>query len=65
MIGIGMKILMIHPHDLFDRAEPWTIRILSIAREFTRMGHSVKLCYFPLSLTVCSVSKHWTRRGEK
>jgi len=45
-----MNILMIHPHDLFDRSEPWTIRIVSIAREFVQAGHSVKLCYFPLLL---------------
>ncbi len=45
-----MNILMVHPHDLFDRSEPWTIRIVSIARELVQAGHSVKLCYFPLLL---------------
>ena len=39
---------MVHPHDLFSRHEPWTIRIVSIAREFVKRGHSVRLCYFPL-----------------
>jgi glycosyltransferase involved in cell wall biosynthesis len=45
-----MKILLVHPHDLFDKSEPWTIRILSLAREFSKRGHSVKLCYFPVLL---------------
>ncbi len=39
---------MIHPHDLFDKAEPWTIRIKSIALEFAKRAHGVRLCYFPL-----------------
>ncbi len=43
-----MNILMIHPHDLFSKSEPWTIRIESIAREFVKNTHNVKLCYFPL-----------------
>jgi glycosyltransferase involved in cell wall biosynthesis len=43
-----MNILMIHPHDLFDSSEPWTIRIKSIAEEFVKKGHTVLLCYFPL-----------------
>lgn len=43
-----MNILMIHPHDLFSRAEPWTIRIKKIAEEFRRKGHTIKLIYFPL-----------------
>lgn len=41
---------MIHPHDLFARSEPWTIRILSLAKEFSKSGNSVKLCYFPVLL---------------
>ncbi len=41
-----MKIVMLHPHDLFDSHEPWTIRIESIAREFIRMGHSVRVIHF-------------------
>ena len=45
-----MNILMVHPHDLFDKSEPWTIRITSIAKEFIRHGHNVKLCYFPLTV---------------
>lgn len=39
---------MLHPHDIFSPSEPWTIRIVSIAREFTDMGHEVKLAYCPL-----------------
>ena len=45
-----MNILMIHPHDLFDKSEPWTIRIKSIAKEFVKKAHRVKLCYFPLTI---------------
>ena len=42
-----MNILMVHPHDLFAKSEPWTIRIKSIAKEFSKRMNSVKLCYFP------------------
>ncbi|MCF7907312.1 MAG: glycosyltransferase family 4 protein [Candidatus Omnitrophica bacterium] len=52
-----MKILMVHPHDLFDRSEPWTIRIKSIAREFEKKDHKVKLCYFPLTIN----EKHYPK----
>jgi glycosyltransferase involved in cell wall biosynthesis len=45
-----MNILLVHPHDLFDKSEPWTIRILSLAREFSKQGHAIKLCYFPVLL---------------
>lgn len=43
-----MKILMLHPHDIFSANEPWTIRITSIANAMVNMGHEVKLVYFPL-----------------
>ncbi|MBN2367819.1 glycosyltransferase family 4 protein [Candidatus Woesearchaeota archaeon] len=43
-----MKIVMLHPHDIYSAKEPWTIRIVEIARQFVSMGHSVKLIYFPL-----------------
>ena len=43
-----MNILLVHPHDLFDKSEPWTVRIKNIAREFTKTGHQVKICYFPV-----------------
>lgn len=45
-----MNILLVHPHDLFDKSEPWTVRILSLAKEFSKNGHAVKLCYFPVLL---------------
>ena len=45
-----MKILMIHPHDIFSPHEPWTIRIISLAREFKNKGHEVKLAYCPLAI---------------
>lgn len=41
-----MKILMIHPHDIYSSLEPWTIRIKRIAEKFVERGHSVKLVYF-------------------
>lgn len=43
-----MKIFMLHPHDIYSELEPWTIRILSLAREFANKGHDVRLGYFPL-----------------
>lgn len=45
-----MNVLMVHPHDIFDKAEPWTIRVKSFASEIIKFGHKVKLCYFPLSI---------------
>ena len=44
-----MKILMLHPHDIFHLSEPWTIRIESFAREIEKEGHKVRIAYFPLS----------------
>ena len=41
---------MIHPHDIFSPNEPWTIRIVSLAREFRDQGHKVKLAYCPLDI---------------
>ncbi|MBP7836007.1 MAG: glycosyltransferase family 4 protein [Candidatus Omnitrophica bacterium] len=43
-----MKILMLHPHDIFSYAEPWTVRIVSLAQEFRNKGHEVRLAYCPL-----------------
>jgi glycosyltransferase involved in cell wall biosynthesis len=43
-----MKILMAHPHDIFSAAEPWTIRIKQIGKEFVKAGHTATLVYFPL-----------------
>lgn len=44
-----MKILMLHPHDIFSKEEPWTVRIRSLALEFIKRGHQVRLIYFPLN----------------
>ncbi|MBU9888722.1 MAG: glycosyltransferase family 4 protein [Candidatus Omnitrophica bacterium] len=44
-----MKILMIHPHDLYSPMEPWTIRVLRLADELGKRGHEVQLVYFPLN----------------
>ncbi len=38
-------VLMVHPHDL--RFDPWTIRILQLARGLTRQGWRVFLCHLP------------------
>ena len=43
-----MNILMVHPHDIYSSVEPWAMRIVSIAKEFRKKGHEVKLVYFPL-----------------
>jgi len=42
-----MNILLIHPHDIHSPLEPWTVRIVSFAREFVKKGHNVKLAHFP------------------
>lgn len=44
-----MRILMVHPHDIYSPVEPWTRRIKSLAIELVKNGHEVKLVYFPLS----------------
>ncbi|MFA5146525.1 MAG: glycosyltransferase family 4 protein [Candidatus Omnitrophota bacterium] len=41
-----MKILLLHPHDVFSKEEPWTRRITSLAGEFTKRLHEVRLVYF-------------------
>lgn len=43
-----MNILMVHPHDIYSTVEPWAMRIVNIAKELRKKGHSVKLVYFPL-----------------
>jgi len=53
-----MKILLLHPHDIFDHHEPWTIRIESIAREFMRMGHEVRLIHFIHETSVERLTRH-------
>lgn len=44
-----MRILMVHPHDIYSSVEPWTTRIKSLAEELVRRDHQVKLVYFPLT----------------
>ena len=39
---------MVHPHDIYSSSEPWTVRIVYIAKEFIKKGHNVKLIYFPM-----------------
>ncbi|MCM8784117.1 MAG: glycosyltransferase family 4 protein [Candidatus Omnitrophica bacterium] len=53
-----MKILMLHPHDIFSPLEPWTVRIFSFAKEFTGLGHKVKLIYFPLEFNAQTKPKY-------
>ncbi len=58
-----MNILMIHPHDIYSSAEPWTVRIVYLAREFEKKGHNVKLVYFPFewdSQYPCRLSENIT-----
>lgn len=40
-----MRILMVHPHDIYHDLEPWTVRITYLARELVEAGHEVKLVY--------------------
>lgn len=40
-----MRVLMVHPHDIYDPLEPWTIRITALARCLTERGHEVRLAY--------------------
>lgn len=40
-----MRVLMVHPHDIYDPLEPWTIRITSLARALVGRGHEVRLVY--------------------
>ncbi|MGE4357982.1 MAG: glycosyltransferase family 4 protein [Candidatus Omnitrophota bacterium] len=44
-----MRILMVHPHDIYSPVEPWTRRIKCLAQELVCRGNEVKLVYFPLS----------------
>lgn len=41
-----MKVMMVHPHDIYHDLEPWTVRITYLAQELVRMGHEVQLVYF-------------------
>ncbi len=46
-----MKILMVHPHDIYSVLEPWTIRATALARRFAAQGHEVRLVYHVLDKT--------------
>jgi glycosyltransferase involved in cell wall biosynthesis len=41
---------MIHPHDIYSPAEPWTRRIKALAIELVKNGYKVRLVYFPLTV---------------
>lgn len=43
-----MKIVMVHPHEVFSSSEPWTTRVVNLGRELVRAGNEVKIAYFPL-----------------
>ncbi len=40
-----MKIMMVHPHDIYHDLEPWTVRITYLANELVKTGHEVQLVY--------------------
>jgi glycosyltransferase involved in cell wall biosynthesis len=43
-----MKILMVHPHDIYHDLEPWTVRITYLAKALLKSGHDIKLVYHDL-----------------
>ena len=47
-----MRILMIHPHDIYSHQEPWTVRGTYLAGELVKRGHEVKLVYHLLDPTI-------------
>ena len=47
-----MRILFIHPHDIYSNQEPWTVRGTYLADEFVKRGHEVKLIYHMFDPTV-------------
>ncbi len=42
-----MNILMVHPHEVYSSLEPWTTRVINLARVLAAGGHAVKVIYFP------------------
>lgn len=40
-----MRILMVHPHDIYHDLEPWAVRITYLAQELGEAGHEVRLVY--------------------
>ena len=57
-----MKILMVHPHDLFSPVEPWTIRVVKFAEELVRKGHEVMIAYFSMTRPGKSLPRKPDRR---
>jgi glycosyltransferase involved in cell wall biosynthesis/MoaA/NifB/PqqE/SkfB family radical SAM enzyme len=47
-----MRILMIHPHDIYSSQEPWTVRATYLAGQFVKRGHEVKLVYHMIDPTI-------------
>jgi len=47
-----VRILMIHPHDIYSHQEPWTVRVTYLAGEMVKRGHEVKLVYHLLDPTI-------------
>lgn len=43
-----MKVLMVHPHDIYHDIEPWTVRITYLATALMNAGHEIKLLYHDL-----------------
>ncbi len=45
LVEAGVRILMVHPHDIYDDLEPWTVRMIYLAKEIVHSGHDVRLIY--------------------
>ncbi|TAM43130.1 glycosyltransferase, partial [bacterium] len=43
-----MKILMVHPHEVYSSSEPWTTRIVNLAKALIKKSHEVRIVFFPL-----------------
>ncbi|MDD4894893.1 MAG: glycosyltransferase, partial [Candidatus Omnitrophica bacterium] len=52
-----MNIAMVHPHDIYSSFEPWTVRVVALAKTFAQKGHTVKIIYFPLSREPASLKE--------
>lgn len=53
-----MKVLMVHPHDIFSLEEPWTVRIRELGMQIRGRGHEVKMVYFPLDYAWAKEQAH-------
>jgi len=54
-----MRILLIHPHDVCSLQEPWTIRVLQLARSLRQLGHEAQVAYFPRTDEPRSRAAEW------